>query len=131
LFCKAFQERYPNGPSQLKQASTLYSELVATLLKDSGLLRSSSGKRRCTYCFRHTYATFRLSEGVNQYMLATQMGTSVEMIEEHYGHIVPVKNAERILQRVSSLTRAFRDWDRPKARRSCSRDGKYRCPATV
>ena len=32
-----------------------------------------------------------------QYMLATQMGTSVKMIEEHYGHIVPVKNAERIL----------------------------------
>jgi integrase len=81
-----------------KQVSTLYSELVATLLKESGLLRSSSGKRRCTYCFRHTYATFRLSEGVNQYMLATQMGTSVKMIEEHYGHIVPVKNAERILQ---------------------------------
>ena len=26
------------------------------------------------------------------------MGTSVKMIEDHYGHIVPVKNAERILQ---------------------------------
>jgi len=40
----------------------------------------------------------RLSEGVNQYMLATQTGTSVKVIEEHYGHIVPVKNPERILQ---------------------------------
>jgi len=26
------------------------------------------------------------------------MGTSVQMIEAHYGHINPVKNAERILQ---------------------------------
>jgi integrase len=81
-----------------KQASTLYKVLVATLLKDSGLRLSSSGKHRSTYCFRHTYATFRLSEGVDVYFLATQMGTSVQMIEDHYGHIVPVKNAERILQ---------------------------------
>ena len=26
------------------------------------------------------------------------MGTSVKMIEDHYGHINPVKNAERIVQ---------------------------------
>jgi hypothetical protein len=26
------------------------------------------------------------------------MGTSVQMIEQHYGHVNPVKNAERILQ---------------------------------
>ena len=32
------------------------------------------------------------------YFLAKQMGTSVKMIEDHYGHINPVKNAERILQ---------------------------------
>ena len=32
------------------------------------------------------------------YFLAKQMGTSVQMIEDHYGHINPVKNAERILQ---------------------------------
>ncbi len=32
------------------------------------------------------------------YFLSKQMGTSVKMIEDHYGHINPVKNAERILQ---------------------------------
>jgi hypothetical protein len=37
-------------------------------------------------------------EGVDVYFLAKQMGTSVKMIEDHYGHITPVKNAERILQ---------------------------------
>jgi integrase len=81
-----------------RDVATLYKVLVATLLKESGLLLSSSKKRRCTYCFRHTYATFRLSEGVDVYFLAKQMGTSVKMIEDHYGHIIPVKNAERILQ---------------------------------
>jgi integrase len=81
-----------------KSTATLYATPVLTLLTESGLLRSSSGKRRCTYCFRHTYATFRLSEGVDVYFLAKRMGTSVKMIEEHYGHITLVKNAERILQ---------------------------------
>lgn len=45
------------------------------------------------------YATFRLAEGIEDvYYLATQMGTSVKMIENHYGHITPTKNAARILQ---------------------------------
>jgi hypothetical protein len=35
---------------------------------------------------------------VDVYFLAKQIGTSVKMIEEHYGHVTPVKNAERILQ---------------------------------
>jgi hypothetical protein len=35
---------------------------------------------------------------VDVYFLSKQMGTSVQMIEDHYGHINPVKNAERILQ---------------------------------
>jgi integrase len=76
---------------------TLYYDLIETLLEDSELLKSSSGKRRSIYCFRHTYATFRLTEGVDVYFLAKQMGTSVQMIEAHYGHINPVKNAERVL----------------------------------
>jgi integrase len=81
-----------------KPASTLYGSLITKLLTESGLLRSSSGSQRSTYCFRHTYATFRLTEGVDVYFLSKQMGTSVQMIEDHYGHINPVKNAERILQ---------------------------------
>ena len=92
----------PNDPvfSTIKgeTAVTLYHGPVETLLKESKLLLSSSGKRRSTYCFRHTYATFRLSEGVDVLFLAHQMGTSVKMIQDHYGHITPIKNAERILQ---------------------------------
>jgi integrase len=81
-----------------KRTSTLYASLIEKMLKESDLLFSSAGSRRSTYCFRHTYATFRLSEGVDVYFLATQMGTSVQMIQDHYGHVTPVKNADRILQ---------------------------------
>jgi len=84
---------WEGGPSK-----TLYHDTIESLLIESELLNSSSGKRRSTYCFRHTYATFRLTEGVDVYFLAKQMGTSVQMIEQHYGHVNPVKNAERILQ---------------------------------
>lgn len=79
-------------------ASSLYESLIEDLLVKSELRVSASGKLRSTYCFRHTYATFRLTEGVDVYFLAKQMGTSVKMIEDHYGHITPVRNAERILQ---------------------------------
>jgi integrase len=81
-----------------KRARTLYQSLIEGLLTESGLLHSSSGSRRSTYSFRHTYATFRLTEGVDVYFLAKQMGTSVKMIEDHYGHITPVKNADQILK---------------------------------
>jgi integrase len=81
-----------------KPASTLYASLIESLLTQSNLLYSSSGSRRSTYCFRHTYATFRLLAGVDIYFLAKQMGTSVQMIEDYYGHITPSKSAERILE---------------------------------
>ena len=79
-------------------SSSLYGSLITDLLTESGLLYSSSGSRRSTYCFRHTYATFRLIEGVDVFWLAKQMGTSVKMIEKHYGHITPTTDAGRILQ---------------------------------
>lgn len=82
-------------------AVSLYNSPINHLLKDSKLLFSVTGSRRSTYCFRHTYATFRLTEGVDSLFLAKQMGTSVKMIEDHYGHVSPDKNAERILQGLS------------------------------
>jgi integrase len=81
-----------------KPALSLYNSVITELLTESNLLISASGSRRSTYCFRHTYATFRLMEGIDVYFLAKQMGTSVKMIEDYYGHITPAKNAERILQ---------------------------------
>ena len=45
-----------------KPGRTLYHPLIEGLLIASGLQKSSPGSRRSTYCFRHTYATFRLTE---------------------------------------------------------------------
>ena len=81
-----------------ESATDHYKRLITDLVTDAGLLMSPTGMRRSTYCFRHTYATFRLIEGVDVIWLAKQMGTSVKMIEKHYGHITPTTDAGRILQ---------------------------------
>ncbi len=85
-----------------KPTKSLYAELVTQLLTEAKLREGPSGIPRSTYCFRHTYATFRLGEGVDVYFLAQQMGTSVEMIEQHYGHVNTVKHADRVLHGMGS-----------------------------
>lgn len=110
-----------------KQAKSLYDTLIADLLKSSGLLYSSSGSRRSIYSFRHTYATFRLAAGTDSYFLAKQMGTSVKMIEDHYGHVAPAKNAELILQGVPEWSLMGEGSDEAEAKvkpRAKNREGK-------
>lgn len=57
-----------------------------SLIKEAGVEYDSEGQRRVIYSLRHTYATFRLHEGVNHFSLARNMGTSVKMLESFYGH---------------------------------------------
>lgn len=56
------------------------------------------------YSLRHTYAHFRIVYGgvSDVYLLAQNMGTSVQMIEKHYGHLEP-------LHRKDELKRVHRD----------------------
>ena len=63
-----------------------FKKSFATLIQEAGVETDSFGQRRSLYSLRHTYATFRLHEGVNQYILAKNMGTSVAMLEAFYGH---------------------------------------------
>lgn len=53
---------------------------------------------RTIYSLRHYFATQRLMNGVNPYHLAKQMGTSVELLERTYGHVVHSEVAEQILK---------------------------------
>lgn len=76
---------------------SLYKALIEDVLITAGLREGAQGMSRSTYCFRHTYATMRLHEGVDVYFLAEQMGTSVKMIEDHYGHVDTIKHADRVL----------------------------------
>jgi len=59
-----------------------------SLLKYSNLTNDSKGNKRSLYSLRHFYATQRLSEEVSPFLLARQMGTSIEMLERFYGHVV-------------------------------------------
>jgi integrase len=79
------------------QAESLYQALIDDLMDYAGVRIGPSGAPRSTYSFRHTYATFRLSEGVDAYLLAEQMGTSVQMIQQHYGHVNTIKHANLVL----------------------------------
>lgn len=49
---------------------------------------AKDGMNRTLYSLRHFYGTQRLRGNINPYILAKNMGTSVEMIEKFYGHIL-------------------------------------------
>ncbi|WP_321389716.1 tyrosine-type recombinase/integrase [Emcibacter sp.] len=68
------------------------------LLEACGLETDRYGKNRTLYSLRHTYATYRLLYGgVDVYLLARNMGTSVQMIERHYGHVTTSLAADKLL----------------------------------
>lgn len=63
-----------------------FKKLFSASLKSADVEFDEDGNRRTIYSLRHTYATFRLKDGVHQFVLAKNMGTSVAMLEKHYGH---------------------------------------------
>lgn len=73
-----------------------FKKSFATLIKEAGVEKDGFGQRRSIYSLRHTYATFRLQEGVNHYILAKNMGTSVAMLEAFYGHTSNVTSVDEL-----------------------------------
>lgn len=68
-----------------------------SLLKFAGVPQwDKHGVNRTIYSLRHFYATRRLSSETNAYLVAKQMGTSVEMLEKHYGQTVTSTLAQQI-----------------------------------
>ena len=55
--------------------------------KDARRLVGPGCSIRLLFSIRHTYITMRLTEGVSIYQLASNVGTSIEMIENYYGHL--------------------------------------------
>jgi integrase len=72
-----------------KDSTTRYGKVFARLLEGAQLLEDKrTGKERTLYSLRHYYATQMLTKtDVTIYQLAEYMGTSVTMIEKHYGHL--------------------------------------------
>ena len=69
-----------------------------TLIREAGVEFDPEGERHVVYSLRHTYATFRLQEGVNHYALAQNMGTSVKMLEAFYGHTTNRSMANELMK---------------------------------
>jgi integrase len=68
------------------------------LMRDSGL--NKNGDNKTLYSLRHTYAHLAiLEENTDVYSLSKQMGTSVKMIEQYYGHITPAHIANKLAGR--------------------------------
>jgi hypothetical protein len=67
-----------------------------SLLKRANIPEVRDGMARTIYSLRHFYATQRLSHETSPFLLAKQMGTSVEMLEKFYGQTVTSSLAAEI-----------------------------------
>lgn len=54
---------------------------------------------RSLYSLRHFYGTIRLRNGDSIYDVSLNMGTSVQMIEKHYSHVLPKDRQEVLAKR--------------------------------
>jgi integrase len=72
-----------------KDMTGAFGKMFARFLERYDLLHDTKmGKERTLYSLRHYYATMALTyERMSIYTLAKNMGTSVLMIEQHYGHL--------------------------------------------
>lgn len=87
-------------------------DLLNKVLEEIGLKHDREGTVRTAYSLRHSYISFRLSEGADIYQLAKNCRTSVEMIEKHYarhiqtsvnvGQINVTKSKKKTQKKVSS-----------------------------
>lgn len=76
--------RLPDG-SETKEIGRTFNNA----LKELGLDESPQGKRTL-YSLRHSFITWELiAQKVTIDVLARQCGTSIEMIERHYSHVIP------------------------------------------
>jgi integrase len=71
------------------------------------LLRSSKVRPRKPYACRHTFISVGLSNGVNIKWLADYAGTSISMIEKHYGKYVNSDIDEQFSRLLGTKTETF------------------------
>jgi len=81
-----------------KDMTTAFGRMFTRYLERVGLhIDKSTQKPRTLYSLRHMYATFALTyDRMSVYTLAEHMGTSVKMIEDHYGQLLLKDKAAEI-----------------------------------
>lgn len=83
-----FYSKGRNGALQPVDLSTGFKTFLQSVPFEGlaeGLRVSADGKNRSLYSLRHFYAVSRLKQGVDVFRLATNMGTGVAQIRNHYG----------------------------------------------
>jgi integrase len=80
-----------------KDLNTALGRVFTGMMKSCGLLIDKrTEQNRTLYSLRHFYATHELTKGnVTAYQLAEHMGTSLGMIQQHYGHLDLLKLADK------------------------------------
>jgi integrase len=104
---RAFQRQFGHKPTKddpvfcnyKGDRMTTFNNSLKSLLKAADLTTNAFGNNFTSYCFRHSYATWALQKSppVDIYTLATNMRSSVEMIEKWYSDVIPADQA-RILR---------------------------------
>jgi integrase len=75
---------------------------IHKLLEAADVLLDEHGQRRTAKSFRHTYIMFRLLRGIDVYVLAKNLRTSVKMIEQHYGSYLTARMKRKKLTKMFS-----------------------------
>ncbi|WP_096703734.1 tyrosine-type recombinase/integrase [Magnetospirillum sp. 15-1] len=57
-----------------------------TMLRNLKMEHDDNGDAFTPYSLRHTWATLKLNAGMNERLVALNLGTSPEMVHRHYGH---------------------------------------------
>jgi integrase len=92
---QAQRKRHPDVPLVFPASRGGYLNLRNWRQRDwHPALETAGVASRGPNALRHTFATWFLVESDDRWLLAQLMGTSVAMVEQHYGHLVP-PHAER------------------------------------
>jgi integrase len=75
-------------------------------------LEAAGIRKRGPYALRHTFATEVLAGGISTFELSRLMGTSLEMLESTYGHLVR-DSEDRIRERLEARSGQRRHYGNP------------------
>jgi len=74
-----------------------FGELFAEMLEACNMrIDPRTNEKRVLYSLRHSYATNAIMEGKDVYMLAKNMGTSLQMIKDHYDHALSIAHSRAL-----------------------------------
>ena len=68
-----------------------------TFLTWANMRTNAEGEKYCMYSLRHSFATWKIEEGVSIQQLAEVMGNSPNIIHKHYSHAMTANFKENFI----------------------------------